>query len=284
MVADIVCIGGANWDIKARTTGAFAAGVSNPGVLKTNAGGVARNIAENLARLGLRVALISAVGADARGEDLIAHTAAAGVDVSMIQRVPGETGTYLAILDDKGEMRAAVNAMGAMDTLIVAAILRHQQAIRMAKYVVADCNLPLESLVWLKSLGMKLIIEPVSTMKARKLLQLGLDGLFAVTPNESQAVVLGAEIDKAQNTVIMQGEKGALANGVFIPAMADPARIADVTGAGDAATAGLVFGLARGMAFRDAAILGQAAAAITAESAESVSPEMSADALLSRAR
>ena len=85
---DIIVIGGANIDIKARAGGKYIAGTSNPGSVSFTPGGVARNIAHNLGSLGVNVALISAFGKDAAGEIAIAATKAAGVDLSLCLRGP----------------------------------------------------------------------------------------------------------------------------------------------------------------------------------------------------
>src|SRR6266850_5910429 len=63
----VVCIGGANMDIKCRIAGKTVMGSSNPGATVLAPGGVARNVAHNLARLGVGAALVSAVGRDAFG-------------------------------------------------------------------------------------------------------------------------------------------------------------------------------------------------------------------------
>ena len=61
---DILVIGAMGLDAKGRVTSPMDLGGSVPGVIRCSPGGVARNIAENLARMGLEVTLISAVGAD----------------------------------------------------------------------------------------------------------------------------------------------------------------------------------------------------------------------------
>ncbi|MDP2775936.1 MAG: PfkB family carbohydrate kinase, partial [Nocardioides sp.] len=76
----VVVVGGANVDLKARTTAAVVAGTSNPGTVATSPGGVGRNIAENLARLGTSTVLVAAVGSDQFGDGLLDVTADAGVD------------------------------------------------------------------------------------------------------------------------------------------------------------------------------------------------------------
>ncbi|MFC6343949.1 winged helix-turn-helix transcriptional regulator [Nocardioides hankookensis] len=50
----VVVVGGANMDVKARSRRSVVAATSNPGTAAMSAGGVGRNIAENLARLGTR--------------------------------------------------------------------------------------------------------------------------------------------------------------------------------------------------------------------------------------
>lgn len=74
-----VVVGGAAWDIKASSLAAARLHTSNPGTVSRTPGGVGRNIAEVIARLGGRVHLVAAVGADAAGRDLLARTSEAGV-------------------------------------------------------------------------------------------------------------------------------------------------------------------------------------------------------------
>src|SRR5689334_4028315 len=71
----IVCVGAANLDRKLRSCAALALHTSNPASQSESFGGVARNIAENLARLGSTVALLTAIGADSAGAALLDHAA-----------------------------------------------------------------------------------------------------------------------------------------------------------------------------------------------------------------
>ncbi|HLE52835.1 MAG TPA: PfkB family carbohydrate kinase, partial [Anaerolineales bacterium] len=82
----VLVIGGAGVDLVGRLTGELRAGTSNPANIRTSFGGVARNVAENLARLGRSVKLITAIGDDQLGERLLAQAASAGVDVSAALR------------------------------------------------------------------------------------------------------------------------------------------------------------------------------------------------------
>src|SRR3954470_15585254 len=115
--ASVVVVGGANMDVKARSARTVVTGTSNPGAATMSAGGVGRNIAENLARLGTRTHLVAAVGADALGEQVLSATAAAGVHVEHVRRSARATGTYTAVLDAAGELVVAVSDMAATDEL-----------------------------------------------------------------------------------------------------------------------------------------------------------------------
>ncbi|WP_022800952.1 PfkB family carbohydrate kinase [Deinococcus ficus] len=305
----IVVVGGANVDLKARTSAPALPGTSNPGVTEQAPGGVGRNIAENLARLGVPVSLITAVGRDALGDTLLHDTQAAGVDVSGVLRVPGETtGTYTAILNDRGEMLIAVAAMGVMARLTPAALRERRRLLRGADWVVADGNLPEDTLVALLGLcherGLQVVFEPVSVPKARHLhaaLEAGLAAPQVLTPNVGElGALLGQDVPDrlpdlkraaralldrgAQIVWVRRGRHGSLlctpGRSVTLPAL--PATPRDVTGAGDAMLAAFMAGLTQGLAPEDAARLGHAAAALTIEHAATVVPDLTLDLLQRR--
>ncbi len=270
---DIAVIGGANIDIKAKVTEPNRLGTSNPGVVSTSAGGVGRNIAHNLARLGANVALISVVGNDAHGNAVLDETARAGVDVSRVARSGVTTGSYVALLDHDGELISALSDMRCVEEITADVVQAHADAITAAKLVVADCNLPQPTLNMLATLvGDRLVIEPVSVPKSRKLIEvLKIAPVFLASPNFDQIDQLAntRDIEAAfafmhgkglQNVVIHAGAEGAFVsdgNDIEHVEAHPPGKIVDVTGAGDAAVAGLVFGLLRGEPLAQAAARGQ---------------------------
>lgn len=297
-MARVVVVGGANVDIKGRSAGPLISGTSNPGAVTASPGGVARNIAENLARLGLEVSLISVLGHDANGELLRNSCVAHNVDITWTVTGDHPTGTYLAILDDRGEMVNAVNDMRGIATLSPAHLQRAGQELSRADMIVADCNIDGPCLEWLsrfaRTRGKRLLIEPVSVSKSSKILQLSEpSSVFAITPNIQQLESLSGESDIGaalaklhsggfRNVVVHRGPRGAVAStgreAVEVPpSVATP--IADVTGAGDAAVAGLVLGLTGGLDIAEAARLGQAAAAVKLMSGDSVSSQLTRDRL-----
>jgi pseudouridine kinase len=272
-MADVIVVGGANVDIKCKTIESNRLGTSNPGIVTLTAGGVGRNIAHNLARLGVSVSLISVVGEDVHGKAVLSATATAGVDTALMTVSATPTGTYVAILDHDGEMVTALSDMRCADEIVPALILDRREEIAAARLVVADCNLPLATLQALAGIARdRLVIEPVSVPKSRKLVELLKSGpLYLASPNFDQMEHLSGSRDIGEafaflhskglrNAVLHAGAEGAFtSDGNAIEHVeAWPAGpIVDVTGAGDAAVAGLVYGLLRGEPLHVAAARGQ---------------------------
>jgi pseudouridine kinase len=301
-VSFVTVVGGANIDIKVAIKGNTIPATSNPGTATVSAGGVGRNIAHNLARLGASVRLISAVGSDPEGDRLLTETAAAGVDVAAVRR-GGKTGVYSAVLDRSGELVIGVSAMDVIDEITQRFLGRNRRAIEGAAFLVADCNLPRSSLQWLqqcaKQADIPFLVEPVSAVKVEKLNAILRRGaaVHTVTPNLQQLAALTGRdlrsLDATQeaarilhdrgvmNELVGLGAEGALLSSLqgnsvrqhHIPAAQPKAQ--DVTGGGDAHVAGYVAGLVGGMAPLHAALLGQAAAGLAVSAAESVSRKMS---------
>ena len=296
----VFVIGGANVDIKGRSAAALVAGTSNPGTVMVSPGGVARNIAQNLAQLGIDVGLIAAVGEDGNGAWLAAESERAGIDCTRLIRTPLATGSYLAIVDDRGELVAAVNDMRATALLTAGHIALYADEFSRADFLVADCNLGAGALGWLETFarthGVRLLVEPVSVPKAATLMQLAsLAGILAITPNRQQVRAMTGLNDDCQaiaalhargiaNVVVHCGRDGAMvSDGRAAPRKVSAQAsggIADVTGAGDAAVAGLVFGIIEGLPLAEAARLGQKAAALKLGSHLSVAPQINRDRLL----
>lgn len=286
-MTDVLVIGGANLDIKAKTLGSHIAATSNPAHIVTKSGGVARNIAHNLARLGAKVQLVTALGNGPEAEMILSETRRAGVDTRHTIRSDKATGTYIAVLDRSGELVTAVNDMEILETLTPELIGNLGAVIAESRLVVADCNLAVETLLALARLcAGKLVIEPVSVPKSKKLLTLlQHHKIFLATPNLDQLDVLTGtrDVEKGahqlhslglDHVVIHAGDRGACSfdgqNLAHIPSQAR--MIVDVTGAGDAATAGLLAGLVQNLPLAKAAKLGQEAAAQVIASESSTLP------------
>jgi pseudouridine kinase len=296
----IVVIGGANMDVKARSAAPATQHTSNPGHGSMAPGGVARNIAENLARLGTLTHLVAAVGRDALGDSLLAQTSAAGVQLEYVHRTDRPTGTYVAVLDSDGELILAVADMVATDELGPDRINAARDVIVTAGLVVLDGNLAGAALAYALDLagtaGVRTILEPVSVPKAKLVAPyITTDrALYAVTPNRDELAALtgmAARTDRqvrlaaedlhrrgVEHVWVRLGERGSLLSTVSGDATTIPAvpttTVEDVTGAGDAMLAAFCHALLAGKDPDEAARYGHAAAALTISSPHTVRPDL----------
>ncbi len=266
----ILCIGASNLDRKLRSMQPLVLGTSNPATQDESFGGVARNIAENLARLGAPVALITAVGNDASGRALLAHADDAGIDTRGALRLDGaSSGTYTAVLDQDGEMTVALADMALNDRLTPAFLATRQQQRANAALVVADMNLPLDTIAALlldaERDGVPLVLVAVSEPKMARL-PASLHGLRLLILNEGElATRLGRSLDgdadfKAacaevqrqgvQDVVVTRGARGVLYTSPSGVMRLDAPKVdvVDVTGAGDAFAAAVCWSLQGGEA------------------------------------
>ncbi|WP_222432295.1 carbohydrate kinase family protein [Leekyejoonella antrihumi] len=294
MRGTVAVIGGANLDIVARSGRPVQIATSNPGRTVATPGGVGRNVAENLARLGAPVSLVAVIGRDDAGRRVLRQTAAAGVDVEHVTRVDSPTGTYTAVLGDDGELVVAIADMAATEAMDVARL--PMSLLESAELLVLDGNLPLPVIEHvLVHVGTPVLLDPVSAPKAGRLSGL-LDGrhqLHTITPDRHELAALTGEptgtcaqiayaartlLDRGVRRVwVRQGACGStLITGVdtvHIPAIA--AVPVDVTGAGDAMLAAYVQALLTGRGDEDAARDGAAAAYLTITSPHTVRPDLS---------
>ena len=289
----MVVVGGTNMDVVARTSAPLVPATSNPGHTRISPGGVGRNIASCLGLLGAPVRLVSAVGDDTFGDEALRVTAASGADVGAVRRVPGAaTGTYTAVLDDRGELVAAVSDMAVVDALVLETVHLSDAAL-----VVVDGNLAHEQAARVVAAAaaadVRVAFEPVSVAKAARLADLVHD-LFLVTPNTDElAAITGRSADDWRHSVadlhahhvehvwVRHGADGSWmcsrgAEPVHLPA--EPVTVVDVTGAGDAMLAAWVAAWLRGADPVEAAAVGHRAAAATIESPHTVRPDL-ADAV-----
>lgn len=108
---DVLCLGAVLWDILGRAPHAMTTGADVPGRIVRVPGGVAMNIAVTLRRLGLAPTLLTAIGRDAEGEELIAACTRLGIGTGHAYRSAElPTDRYLAIEDARGLVAAVADA------------------------------------------------------------------------------------------------------------------------------------------------------------------------------
>ena len=299
----VTVVGGANMDIVAQTQGEGLKGDSKPGQIHCSPGGVARNVAENLARLGHATRLISGVGDDAFGRSLRSATDAAGVDVAQIHVVPDErTATYLSVHGADGEMIMAVNDMAILDRFTPEWLQAHVALIRGAAGLVLDCNLTAASLAWLiaQAGDVPVMVDGVSVQKCQRLRGLlaglhtlkvnhleaqALSGLPAQSTEEAQAAALALHRLGVRNVVVSRGALGVCwcdEAGVLGARDAATMRVVNSSGAGDALFAGLVHARLTGLTLAEAVPFAMACAELTLGSPFANHPHLSVSAVQAR--
>ena len=301
--APVLVIGAASLDAISRLQSSLKMGTSNPASIRYSSGGAARNVAENLARLGQSVILLSAVGNDANGDQLLERTRAAGVNVDYVLRSESRpTGAYLGMVSSNGILQVAADDMRVIEELDPDYFRRHTDLFSEASLLFIDANLPKDSLRTVMSLARKaklpVCADPTSYSLAEKLRPY-LGRLFMLTPNSAEAAILtGQPVTASHRKEAIEAAKKLVSEGVniVIIALAEfgvcyatsetsgqiPAirtRIKDPTGAGDALTATAIFALLNGISIDEAIRLGVSAASITLQHSGAVRPDLSLELL-----
>ncbi|UOQ92876.1 winged helix-turn-helix transcriptional regulator [Halobacillus shinanisalinarum] len=299
----ITCIGGANIDRKSQTMKPIQYGTSNPASVKQSSGGISRNVAENLGRLGCEASLITLIGDDQEGKWLLEETKRYGVDVSQCLAMNKEkTGSYTSIFSDTGEMILAVADMQIYDEFSIEFMEARWSHIASSHIIFADSNLPEDSLDYLigrcEKEQLTLCVNPVSAPKARRLPS-NLHGVDLLIANRDEAsAVSGTEIVTVEDckqaselitqrgvnqVMITMGKQGVLWTAHdgrqehLLPLQTD---ILDSTGVEESLVSGILFGLSHGDSFEQAVRLGMAASAITWQTSET-NADLTADQLYS---
>jgi pseudouridine kinase len=299
----ILVIGSAGVDIIGKAHERIRSGTSNPSSMRTSYGGVARNVAENLVRLGMEVELLTAVGDDDPGRRLLAHARELGIGVDhacLVKNKP--TGTYLAVLDEKGNLQIALDDMRTMEALTPAYLHQKRHLFTDAQAVFIDANLrqkPLATAIGLaRRARIPIAADPTSVKLAPRLYP-HLKDFWLITPNESEADALcphpvphadpGRAIEAARHLVSEGVEIAIITMAEFGLGYATPSSsghvpalktdIKDPTGAGDALNAAVIFALLNDIPLDEAVLLGLAAASLTLKTEGTVVPDLSLERL-----
>jgi len=299
----VLVIGAAGVDLIGSVKGELKLETSNPAHIRSAYGGVARNVAENLARLGQPVQLITAVGADFAGVQMLEQLDDVGVDTSQVfHSALYPTGTYLAVVDSDARLHIALDDMRAVSELLPSYFDERASLFKNSSAVFVDGNLPRESLrrivLLTKRAGVPLCVNPTSTALSAKFIP-HLKNLSFLSPNLSEAAVLaGHEIKGSSRNEALQAAKELVAAGSrfvvvtlaeagvcyatsetsgHIPALRTT--IMDPTGGGDAMAAAVLFALLNDIPTDDAVRLGVSAASLTLAHSGAVYPELSLERL-----
>ncbi len=282
----VVVVGAAAMDTKGHAQEPLQAGTSIAGRVRVSVGGVGRN---------------SAVGDDEAGRHLLAQARRSGVDVEQVLISPDHaTAAYLAMLDNRGDLLFSVADMSIMQAVTPRYLYDRRRWLRRVSMVAVDANLSPEALASLLrqtgQCGVPVCADPTSTSLAPRLCP-HLPELYMITPNALEAEALCEQPVRNRDEAIVAAKKlVALGVEIAIITLADqglvyatpdesghiPAiksEVIDLTGAGDALTAAVIFGLLNDFSVNEAVQLGVSAAALTLQCRETVCTDLSLEIL-----
>ena len=279
MTKPIIVVGSINMDLVATVPRLPAPGETLIGdSFATYHGGKGANQAFAAARLGARVRMIGAVGSDAFGAQLRQSLTDGGVDTGLVDVVDGPSGTALIATGGDGENMIVV-VPGANGAVTPRRLEAHAGALAQAGLLLAQLEIPLESIEWLAAFAARhaipliLDLAPAPTHAMPPSI---LRGVAWLTPNESEAAALvgdrsGDTAERlmamgAANVVLKLGAAGCIvAERGRAPIRLEAMRVdaVDTTAAGDAFNAGFAVGLLRGYDAGEAARLGVTVAGLS---------------------
>jgi len=298
-------VGAAGLDLKVQPrTAVIEPARSNPGLIRCGWGGVARNIAENLARLSVEVHLVTAVGDDWWGRMLLSQLRDLGISTdACIVSNEHPTGSYVALSHFDKQPWVAFDDMAATREITPGHLHRLRGLVRDSDIVCIDANLSARTLLTLFRLASEYDIpvcaDPTAALLAHRLYPY-LPQIVAITPDLAEAEALvgqklqeDEDIGAAARRLVQSGVDLAIitlgAAGLYYATSAESGRIppfpvdvVDTTGAGDALTAAVAYGLLEGMSPEETVRLGTAAAAQTIACHETVCPDLSPELLYER--
>lgn len=281
----VAVIGGANIDIHGKSNRRLRSKDSNPGTVHTSAGGVARNVAENLARLGVDCRLISAIGTDHHGQMLMRLSREAGIDMQYVHEIASSpTSTYLSVLDPSGEMEVAIADMSIVDQLSAKRLQVHEAMLQESNLMVLDANLPDDALAWLSSTfsDKPIFADTVSAAKASRLrpyissihtLKTGTAEIEALmtaqarTQTQLRTLATRLHEEGVERLFVTRGEQGVFYSTSEVRGMRKPTsrrrEVRNAGGAGDAFLAALAYAWLEDWPLQISMKFALAAAAIT---------------------
>ena len=288
-------IGGLNIDLQGSSVNPLVFNDSNPGEIVMSAGGVGRNIAENISKLNIHSKILSYVGNDALGDFVVNKSSLSGVDTSFIKKhshLP--TSQYLSVLDDNNDMLVSISDMRIIEEMSIQDIDKWNLTIEQSSAIVVDTNIPIPVIEYLtdKYSNIPLFLDPVSFAKTSKILKL-IGRFHTVKPNRLETeLISGVKITdnesmlKAAKIIFDMGCKQIFItlgeDGVFYydgenfgQYFHKGVNVISANGAGDAFTAGVVYGFLKLNGIKETAEFASAAAVIALRSANTISDDLS---------
>jgi len=301
MNQEIYVFGASNVDITGFTKGKLIYEDANIGYMKTTAGGVGRNIAENLTRLDCKVHLISVFGDDPLSSFLTDDCKQKEIDISKSLFLQNRSASsFIAIMNNQNDLAVGISAMDLYDHLSADVFIANLPDIPQDAYVVMETNFSEKILqaIAKKYKQNKIVLDTVSGEKSLRALPI-LKDLYILKTNRLEAAKMSSLPDKnlddwkklvaffidkgVQKVFITLGEHGVVygdEKGIYhAPSIAS--NIVNTIGAGDSFVSGLVYA-DRFNDLHQMAKYGMASASITVQSEMAVSNALQVEALKKR--
>jgi pseudouridine kinase len=296
----VTVVGGVNMDILGFPKNSLIPGDSNIGSVKMSLGGVGRNIAENLVRMGIETKLISVLGDDIYGLKIMDDSSQIGLDMKDSLILKGEsTSIYLAVLDETHDMNIAISSMDIYERMTVNFIKDKKHVIDNSMLCVLDTNIPVDVTEYLLNnhRNTDFFLDTVSTAKARKVKDL-IGNIHTLKSNTLEIEAITGMAVKDENDLrknceflMSKGVKKIFItlgkNGVFYCDDKSMRHIkannivpVNTTGAGDAFMAALVYCHLNDMNIDESAKFATAASVLALSHESTINPNMSVENIL----
>lgn len=298
---DMVVVGVVFLDIKGFPFFKYDAVGTNLGNVLMTHGGVARNVAENMANLGAEVEFVTMLDDDSLGREARLRLRGAGVKLTHAVSTPDKgMGMWLAVFNEKGDLAGSVSHMPDASPIERLFDEKGEEIIRSCRGVALEIDLSekvservfelaerFDKPVYAVVANMSVILRRPDFMARTAcviLNEIEAGRLFgreirALSPEEMlEAISEAASAMGIRSIVVTMGARGAVyldaENGLRGVCPAVPCRVVDTTGAGDAFFSAVVESLARGMRLDDAVTCGARLASMTVSTSESTCPHV----------
>lgn len=290
----VLIIGGANIDITGFSANPLVMEDSNPGSVKISSGGVGRNIAENLSKLGVHVKFLTVFGDDPYSSFLRETCTSNNIDIKDALIIPKKlSSVYLSIINNDGDMKLALCDGELLDKLNIDFLKTKSSLLANASIIMIDTNLSTEAIAYIceNYNQIPIFADGVSTQKALKLLPflnyintvklnyIEAEALSKVSvSDENYSALADYFISKGiTNVYITLGSKGVYYGNpsLHITKPAPKVKVINATGAGDAFMAGLIYGHFNDANIEEIVVIGIAASILALSHENTINPNFS---------
>lgn len=294
----VVGIGSTNVDLYCKSSIAIREHYDHPGIVNYTAGGVTRNILENISKLGLKTKLLTAVGDDIYGAyilDELEHVKVDHEDVKIVRG--GRTGLFVQVQDSNNDMHMAVCDMSILEKVDITYIKKKNKVIKNASAIILDPALNKDTLDYIfeNYEDIPIFVDPISDVYAKKIKPY-LSKIYCIKPNKSELFILAdnAKDDSYENLIkaykkvlkkgvkkvyVSLGKDGCMYNDdentILTRKFKEVDNMVNASGAGDSFFAAIVYSYVNGLSIDDTIdnALGAGIAAIMCE--ETINPKLS---------